>query len=191
MKKIFAFILALCMVFSLVACATGNDTPTVTETLTATEPTVIEEVEIVETEGTEETFPNEDAEFVPSPEAPILDFDVTGFDIIEDYEGNPCLIVYFIWTNTTDETTNFWLTYNTKAFQDGIELTGITFIDDTENAELMSNDGVDLRPGATIELAQTFVLRSDSPIVEVEVWNNFSFDNKPLMLLTIDTSAKG
>ena len=188
MKKILAFILALCMVFSLVACATSNDTPTVTETLTVTEPTVVEEVEIVETE---ETFPDEDAEFVPSPEAPILDFDVTGFDIIEDYEGNPCLIVYFIWTNTTNETTNFWLTYNTRAFQDGIELTGITFIDDTENAELMNNDSVNLRPGATIELAKTFVLRSDSSIVEVEVWNNFSFDSKPLMLLTIDTSAKG
>lgn len=182
MKKIFAFILALCMVFSLVACG-GDETVTVTETMTVPPTT---------TEYVETTLPPETTtEFVPSPEAPILDFDITGFDIIEDYEGNPCLIVYLIWTNTTDETTNFWITYNTKAFQDGIELTGITFIDDTENAELMNNDGLDIRPGATIELAQTFVLRSDSPIVEVEVWNTFSFSDKPLMLLTIDTSAKG
>lgn len=187
MKKIFAFILALCMVFSLVACATGNDTPTVTETLTATEPTVIEEVVMT----TEETFPDEDAEFIPSPEAPILDFDVTGFDIIEDYEGNPCLIVYFIWTNTTDETTNFWITYNVKAFQDGISIDPIIFLDDTADGELMDNQSVDIRPGTTLELAETFKLRSDSPIVEVEVWNAFSFDDKPLMLLTIDTSAKG
>lgn len=183
-KKLISLFVSICLLLSLAACYAKNEHnvegTTVAEIITEI---VTDPVETIATEAT--------TGFVPSPEAPILDFDVTGFDIIEDYEGNPCLIVYFIWTNTTDETTNFWLTYNTKAFQDGIELTGITFIDDTENAELMSNDGVDLRPGATIELAQTFVLRSDSPIVEVEVWNNFSFDNKPLMLLTVDTFAKG
>lgn len=184
MKKIFAFILALCMVFSLVACG-GNETTTVTEIMTA--PPTTEYVEIVET-----TLPPETTnEFVPSPEAPTLDFDITGFDIIEDYEGNPCLIVYFIWTNTTDETTNFWATYNVQAFQDGISLTPIIFWDDTDNGELMNNYGVDIRPNATIELAETFILRSDSPIVEVEVTPTFSFSEKPLMLLTIDTSAKG
>lgn len=185
MKKLVSLFVSICLLLSLTACVIkhNSDVEGTTATEILTEVITSEPAETVATEAT--------TGFVPSPEAPILDFDVTGFDIIEDYEGNPCLIVYFIWTNTTDETTNFWLTYNTKAFQDGIELTGITFIDDTENAELMNNDGVDLRPGATIELAQTFVLRSDSPIVEVEVWNNFSFDNKPLMLLTVDTSAKG
>lgn len=185
MKKLISLFVSICLLLSLTACVIkhNSDVEGTTATEILTEVVTSEPAETIATETT--------TGFVPSPETPILDFDVTGFDIIEDYEGNPCLIVYFIWTNTTDETTNFWLTYNTKAFQDGIELTGITFIDDTENAELMNNDGVDLRPGATIELAQTFVLRSDSPIVEVEVWNNFSFDNKPLMLLTVDTSAKG
>ena len=189
-KKLISLFVSICLLLSLTACVIKHNSDV--EGTTATE--ILTEVitsEPAETIATEETFPDEDAEFIPSPEAPLLDFDITGFDIIEDYEGNPCLIVYLIWTNTTDETTNFWLTYNMKAFQDGIGLTGITFIDDTENGELMSNDGVDIRPGATIELAQTFVLRSDSPIVEVEVWNNFSFDDKPLMLLTVDTSAKG
>ena len=187
MKKIFAFILALCMVFSLVACATGNDTPTVTETLTATEPTVIEEVVMT----TEETFPDEDAEFVPSPEAPILDFDVTGFDLVEDYEGNPALIVFFIWTNNGEETAMFDVEYMVKAFQDGISLNHATLSWEHEYEEVNSNLMTEIRPGATIEVAHVFSLRSDSTVVEIEVDEWISFDDKPLMLLTIDTSAKG
>lgn len=190
MKKIFAFILALCMVFSLVACATGNDTPTVTETLTATEPTVIEEV-VMTTEGTEETFPDEDAEFVPSPEAPILDFDVTGFDLIEDYEGNPALIVFFVWTNGTEDTTMFEVPYLMSAYQDGIGLDSATISCEHEYYELTDNLWREVRPGATLEMAKAFSLRSDSPIVEIEVNEWLSFDGKPLMLLTVDTSAKG
>ena len=187
MKKIFAFILALCMVFSLVACATGNDTPTVTETLTATEPTVIEEVVMT----TEETFPDEDAEFVPSPEAPILDFDVTGFDLVEDYEGNPALIVFFIWTNGTEDTTMFEVPYLMSAYQDGIGLDIATISCEHEYAELTDNLWREVRPGATLEMAKAFSLRSDSPIIEVEISDWLSFSNKPMMLLTIDTSAKG
>lgn len=190
MKKIFAFILALCMVFSLVACATGNDIPTVTETLTATEPTVIEEV-VMTTEGTEETFPDEDAEFVPSPEAPILDFDVTGFDLVEDYEGNSALIVFFIWTNGTEDTTMFEVPYLMSAYQDGIGLDSATISCEHEYYELTENLWREVRPGATLEMAKAFSLRSDSSIVEIEVNEWLSFDGKPLMLLTVDTSAKG
>lgn len=188
MKKIFAFILALCMVFSLVACATSNDTPTVTETLTVTEPTVVEEVEIVETE---ETFPDEDAEFVPSPEAPILDFDVTGFDVVEDYDGNPALVVYLIWTNTTDETRMFAATYGVDAFQDGIGLDPAILVLDDETVITYTDTMTEIRPGATIEVMVAFALRSDSPIIEVEVDEFLDLDGKPLMLLAIDTSAKG
>ena len=181
MKKIFAFILALCMVFSLVACATGNDTPTVTETLTVTEPTVIEEV----------VMTTEDAEFVPSPEAPILDFDVTGFDIVEDYDGNPALVVYLIWTNTTDETRMFAATYGVDAFQDGIGLDPAILVLDDETVITYTDTMTEIRPGATIEVMVAFALRSDSPIIEVEVDEFLDLDGKPLMLLTIDTSAKG
>ena len=180
MKKIFAFILALCMVFSLVACATGNDTPTVTETLTATEPTVIEE-----------TFPDEDAEFIPSPEAPILDFNVTGFDLVEDYDGNPALVVYLIWTNTTDETRMFTATYGVNAFQDGIGLDPAILVLDDETVITYTDTMTEIRPGATVEVMVAFALRSDSSIIEVEIDEFLDLDGKPLMSLTIDPFAKG
>jgi hypothetical protein len=184
MKKLISLFVSICLLLSLAACYVKNEHNV--EGTTAAE--IITEIvtDPAETIATEAT-----TGFVPSPEAPILDFDVTGFDIIEDYEGNPCLIVYFIWTNTTDETTNFWATYNVQAFQDGVSLTPIIFWDDTENGELMNNYGVDIRPNATIELAETFILRSESPIIEIEVAPTFSFSDKPLMLLNVDTSAKG
>lgn len=184
MKKIFAFILTLCMAFSLVACATGDNTLTVTET----EPTVIEEVEIIETE---ETFPDEDAEFIPSPEAPILDFDVTGFDLVEDYDGNPALVVYLIWTNTTDETRMFAATYGVNAFQDGIGLDPAILMLNDETVITYTDTMTEIRPGTTIEVMVAFALRSDTPIIEVEVDEFFDLDGKPLMTLTVDTSAKG
>lgn len=181
MKKIFAFILALCMVFSLVACG-GNETTTVTETMTAPPTT-----EVVET-----TLPPETTnEFVPSPEAPILDFDITGFDIVEDYEGNPALVVYLIWTNTTEETAIFATTYGVSAFQDGIGLDPAILILDDDMVKQYDDTMTEIRPGATIEVMTSFALRSNNPIVEVEVAPWISLDGEPLMLLTIDTSAKG
>lgn len=184
MKKIFAFILALCMVFSLVACG-GDETTTVTETMTT--PPTTEYVEVVET-----TLPPETTnEFVPSPEAPVLDFDITGFDLIEDYEGNPALIVFFIWTNGGEETAMFDVEYSVSAFQDGISLDHATLDWEHEYEEVNSNLMTEIRPGATIEVAHVFKLRSETPIVEIEVDEWISFDNDPLMLLTIDTSAKG
>ena len=173
------------MVFSLVACS-GDETITVTETMTA--PPTTEYVEIVETTLSPETI----NEFVPSPEAPVLDFDITGFDIVEDYEGNPALVVYLIWTNTTDETTMFATTYGVSAFQDGIGLNpAVMMFEDEAMGELSYNSMTEIRPGATIELMECFSLRSDTPIVEVEVAPFISFSGEPLMLLTIDTSAKG
>lgn len=184
MKKIFVMFLTLCMVFSLVACGDGGETITVTETMTM--PTT-EYVEVVE-----DTLPSETThEPVPSPEAPILDFDITGFDIVEDYEGNPALVVYLIWTNTTEETAMFATTYGVSAFQDGISLDPAILILNDDMVDRYDDVMTEIRPGATIEVMTSFALRSDNPLVEVEVAPWISLDGKPLMLLTIDTSAKG
>lgn len=183
MKKIFVMFLTLCMIFSLVACGGGGETTTITETMTT--PTT-EYVEAVE-----DTLPPETThEPVPSPEAPILDFDVTGFDLIEDYEGNPALIVFFVWTNSTDDTTMFEVPYLISAYQDGISLDSTTISCEHEYYELTENLWREIRPGATLEMAKAFSLRSDSPIVEIE-FNDWLFGDEPIKLLTIDTSAKG
>lgn len=183
MKKIFVMFLTLCMVFSLVACGGGGETTTITETMTT--PTT------EYAEAVEDTLPTETThEPVPSPEAPILDFDVTGFDLVEDYEGNPALIVFFVWTNGTDDTTMFESPYLMSAYQDGISLDSATISCEHEYYELTENLWREIRPGATLEMAKAFSLRSNSPIVEIE-FNDWLFGDEPIKLLTIDTSAKG
>ena len=189
-KKLISLFVSICLLLSLTACVIKYNSDV--EGTTATE--ILTEVitsESAETIATEETFPDEDAEFIPSPEAPILDFDVTGFDIVEDYDGNPALVVYLIWTNTTDETRMFAATYGVDAFQDGIGLDPAILVLDDETVITYTDTMTEIRPGATIEVMVAFALRSDSPIIEVEVDDFLDFDGKPLMLLTVDTSAKG
>ena len=189
-KKLISLFVSICLLLSLTACVIKYNSDV--EGTTATE--ILAEVitsEPTETIATEETFPDEDAEFIPSPEAPILDFDVTGFDIVEDYEGNPALIVFFVWTNGTEDTTMFEVPYLMSAYQDGIGLDSATISCEHEYYELTDNLWREVRPGATLEMAKAFSLRSDSSIVEIEVNEWLSFDGKPLMLLTVDTSAKG
>lgn len=89
-----------------------------------------------------------------------------------DYEGNPAIVVTYNWTNNSDETTSAMVTFLEKAFQDGIQL---------ETAFLYDVDGydpdpymADIRPGASLDVQQAFVLRSASP-VEVEVNELFGF----------------
>lgn len=184
MKKLISLFVSICLLLSLTACVIkhNSDVEGTTATEILTEVITSEPVETIATEAT--------TGFVPSPEAPILDFDVTGFDIIEDYEGNPCLIVYFVWTNGTDDTTMFEVPYLMSAYQDGIGLDSATISCEHEYYELTENLWREVRPGATLEMAKAFSLRSDSPIVEIE-FSDWLFGDKPLMLLTVDTSAKG
>lgn len=185
MKKLISLFVSICLLLSLTACVIKHNSDV--EGTTATE--ILTEVitsELTETIATEAT-----TGFVPSPEAPILDFDITGFDLVEDYEGNPALIVFFVWTNGSDETTMFDVKYSVSAFQDGISLDHATLDWEHEYEEVNSNLMTEIRPGATIEVAHVFKLRSETPVIEVEVDEWISFDNKPLMLLTVDTSAKG
>jgi hypothetical protein len=183
-KKLISLFVSICLLLSLAACYAKNEHNV--EGTTAAE--IITEIvtDPVETIATEAT-----TGFVPSPEAPILDFDVTGFDLVEDYEGNPALIVFFVWTNGTDDTTMFEVPYLMSAYQDGIGLDSATISCEHEYYELTDNLWREVRPGATLEMAKAFSLRSDSSIVEIEVNEWLSFDGKPLMLLTVDTSAKG
>lgn len=184
MKKLISLFVSICLLLSLTACVIkhNSDVEGTTATEILTEVITSEPAETVVTEAT--------TGFIPSPEAPILDFDVTGFDLVEDYEGNPALAVYLIWTNTTDETRMFAATYGVSAFQDGIGLNPATLILE-DDGDLFGNAMTEIRPGATIEVMTSFALRSDTPIVEIEIDDFIDFDGKPLMLLTVDTSAKG
>lgn len=87
-------------------------------------------------------------------------------EVVEGYEGERMLRVYFDFTNNSEEANSyFFAIYSTCVYQDGVEL------DNGFAAEMVESDNVyadKIDPGQSITLSYCYVLRTDSP-VEIEV----------------------
>ena len=80
---------------------------------------------------------------------------------VEDWDGEPAILVHFRYTNNGDDTSTPFIDYNYYALQDGIGL-------EETNSETCSGEQdnylADVAPGESIEFAVVFLLRTDSPI---------------------------
>jgi len=85
-------------------------------------------------------------------------------------DGEEVIRVYFEYTNNAEEAENMWIATSFRAFQDGIELETDWADEDVEEDD---NFSLDIEPGETIRCAETWALRSDSPI-EVEVYDSWT-----------------
>lgn len=94
-------------------------------------------------------------------------------EFIVDRSDKDCIVIYYEFTNNSKEKQIFSHVVDDMAFQNGVELErSIWKIDDEED-----NDYLEIKPGATIIVYSTFVLRNDSPVeIELEEW--ISFDDK-------------
>lgn len=88
-----------------------------------------------------------------------------------DY-GDSCLVIYFEFTNNSDENRTFIYSFNTNVFQNGMAL---------ENCMIFTNDTCrnrnnEIQPGTTITLACDYSLRGDmnNVTLQVEPWISFS-----------------
>ena len=91
-------------------------------------------------------------------------------EIVDGYDGEPVIRVYFDYTNIGDETSSMWWSTYTRAFQDGVEL--MSGWADEEVPE-DGNYNNDVEPGDSLSCALCWVIRSDSP-VEIEVYDSWS-----------------
>ncbi len=102
--------------------------------------------------------------------------------IVEDYNGDPAIVVRYSWTNNSDETRSFASTLFSKCFQDGVQL-------ETAIVRDVDNNGyiADVRPGygASLELAYKL---NGSSTVEVEVTKLVSLDKTVLASQTFELS---
>lgn len=112
-------------------------------------------------------------------ETPLFDFDIddsriayTGYRTTEDYEGNPCLVLYYNFTNKDSEPqsaafADFYIT----VFQNGVECDTAFIWDDRDDA--MDNYSKDVMQGTTINIGQAYELQdlSDVTIQVKELWN--------------------
>lgn len=94
---------------------------------------------------------------------------------VQDYEGNPAIVVTFSWTNNSDKTTSSAVALYMKAFQGGVQLDNALIFD----TDLFDSSGYlkDIRPGASLDVQQAFKLRNNSSDVEIEVSELISFSD--------------
>lgn len=105
------------------------------------------------------------------------------YELIEDREGNECIVIYYAFKNASDENKSFGYVVDDKAFQNGIELEPSIW--DVEGAE--ENKYLEIKPGVVITVYSSFILRDDSD-VEIEISELFSFDNEIIdsMVLSLE-----
>lgn len=111
------------------------------------------------------------------------DVEYLRYEIKED-DDTVELLVYFKFTNNSDENKAWWLTTRCKAFQDGVEL-DTDYWHDTDESK---NKDKEIQPGYSIEVCEEFLLDNTSSNVTVQISKLYSFNDKIDMELTIDLS---
>lgn len=108
-----------------------------------------------------------------------MDFDAfsisyAGHEVSSDYDGNPCVIIYFDFTNNSDEPTNASTSIYSQVFQNGIEC-DLSFV--TNGNEYLGNASKDIQKGTTIRVGTARSI-SDMSDIDVTIKEAFSFSDK-------------
>lgn len=90
---------------------------------------------------------------------------INGYNIVEDYDGAPCIAVDFTFTNVSDDTpTSMMMATDITVYQDGVECEDAYF--SGENSDGFSNK---VKAGVSVDVTRTYKLQNTSSDVEVEV----------------------
>lgn len=164
-KKIIALLLCSALAVSVTACGGSNEpkdnNSSKTEESKKDKPEKKEEVK--EDDG-------------------IIDFSTDNFnakyvkhEFGTDYEGNKTLLYYYTFTNNSDENTAAGMSAHIQCFQDGSECEMAIM---SEYTDSMNNYAVnEVQPGGTVEVCQTFKLKSDTEMT-IEASDLMAFDNE-------------
>lgn len=109
------------------------------------------------------------------------EIEITGVEIVKDYEGKDALIVKYNYTNKREEPNSAMVNVYMKAFQNGKEIQSAAMIMNNEY-----NDQVDIMTGITQEDCwYTFVLE-DTSEVTLFVQTNILFGEKTEYTVNLD-----
>lgn len=103
---------------------------------------------------------------------------LNSYEIVEDYEGNPTIVLNMGYTNNSDYASPFYAAIEVTVFQDGIELESAYFIDDSivDSTSSMLN----VMPGAGHAVTEAFVLSNSTSPVEIEITEMFGFSDEKI-----------
>lgn len=164
MKRFIALLIALTLVFSLCACDSEetpstnpgeNETPNVPR---QTEPVVVD--------------------LEPSGDLGDFAVEIGDCELIQDYEGKPAILIRYTFTNNSEENANAMVNISCQAYQNGIGLdTAFIMDNDSYDAEASMKD---IKPGASIEIMEAYLLTSETAPVEFEAAEAFAFSDGKL-----------
>lgn len=98
--------------------------------------------------------------------------------LAKDYEGDPVVIVKYLFTNVSDDNAaSFMFAFDDAAYQGGVGLNNAYVLKDSAKYSA-DNQTKEIKKGATIEVEVAYELNDSKTDVEVEVKELFSFDEK-------------
>ena len=125
-------------------------------------------------EPTAEPTPTQAPTPEPTPE-PVTQFEYEGMtvkylkhEVMTDSIGQKVLVVYYDFTNNSDENQTFDFAFSDKCFQNGVEVEHSYWHANEES----KNSGKEIKPGTTLKVASSFVLGDcmDDVELEIEPW---------------------
>ena len=103
---------------------------------------------------------------------------IDSFRMAKDYEGDPVVIVKYIFTNVSDsDPTSFMVAFEDNVFQAGVGLNRAFLVEDSANYSA-DNQTKEIKAGATLEVEVAYELNDTTTGIDVEVQELFSFSDK-------------
>ena len=97
--------------------------------------------------------------------------------LAEDYEGDPVVIVKYVFTNIKrDDSISFTTAFKDYVYQNGIGLNKAFILDDSANYS-SDNQTKEIKKGASIEVEVAYELNDTTTDIEVEVEEFISFND--------------
>lgn len=171
-KRIFAILLMVVLAFSMFACGESDGSGSEQKTTESN----------AQNQATEEKKEEAKDDGIIDFEGETYRITYTRHEVGKDYEGNPCLIYYFNYTNNGEEASSAIVDAYIQCFQNGIECESAILMDDNKE---INNSMKDIKPGVTIEVANAYLLE-DMSEVTLEASELISFDdNKDVQTITL------
>lgn len=179
MKKFIALLLTLVIVLSLSAC--GLDTAQIDTSASKSTPSStasIDKTTPPETTATPEVTVSPAASLESSGVLGDFGVQINDFELGQDYDGNPAILIAYTFTNSSEENTSAMFNVLGRAYQNGVELDSAIIMDnDSYSSEDLMKD---VQPGVSIGLKEAYVLTSKTAPVEFEMTEAISFSDEKL-----------
>ena len=97
--------------------------------------------------------------------------------LVEDYSGEPVVIVTYAYTNYDNDPHAFWLTVNDNVYQDGIGLNE-SYLAADDAVYSSDNQMKEIKTGATLDVDVAYKLNDTTTDLEIEISANSLFSTK-------------